>query len=82
MIIRLKIDRQIVWPLVALYMLQFFFGAHKVVYVVSLIWLASLMVRENSMIITLPRVNGLLYYSIVIVMAIVIGMIFQWKSGM
>lgn len=74
MIIRLKIDRQIVWPLVALYMLQFFFGAHKVVYVVSLIWLASLMVRENSMIITLPRVNGLLYYSIVIVMAIVIGM--------
>ena len=32
------------------------------------------MVRENSMIITLPRVNGLLYYSIVIVMAIVIGM--------
>ena len=31
MIIRLKIDRQIVWPLVALYMLQFFFGAHKVV---------------------------------------------------
>lgn len=42
MIIRLKIDRQIVWPLVALYMLQFFFGAHKVVYVVSLIWLASL----------------------------------------
>lgn len=26
------------------------------------------------MIITLPRVNGLLYYSIVIVMAIVIGM--------
>lgn len=74
MIIRLKIDRQIVWPLVALYMLQFFFGAHKVVYVVSLIWLASLMVRENSMIITLPRVNGLLYYSIVIVMATVIGM--------
>ena len=74
MIIRLKIDRQIVWPLVALYMLQFFFGAHKVVYVVSLIWLASLMVRENSMIITLPRVNGLLYYSIVIVMAIGIGM--------
>lgn len=74
MIIRLKIDKQIVWPLVALYMLQFFFDANKVVYVVSLIWLAYLMVRENSMIITLPRVNGLIFYCLMIVITLIIGM--------
>lgn len=74
MVIRLRIDKQIVWPLVAMYILQFFFGANKVVYVASLIWLSFLMIRENSMIITLPRVGGLVFYFIVIVTTLIVGM--------
>lgn len=74
MVIRLRIDKQIVWPLVAMYILQFFFGANKVVYVASLIWLSFLMIRGNSMIITLPRVGGLVFYFIVIVTTLIIGM--------
>ena len=72
MVIRLRIDKQIVWPLVAMYILQFFFGANKVVYVASLIWLSFLMIRENSMIITLPRVGGLVFYFIVIVTTLIV----------
>ena len=73
MVIRLRIDKQIVWPLVAMYILQFFFGANKVVYVASLIWLSFLMIRENSMIITLPRVGGLVFYFIVIITTLIVG---------
>lgn len=74
MVIRLKIDRQIVWPLLIIYMVKYFTYNHILVFGMALIWLICLMFNRHSFTITLPRVNGLFFYMITIVMSVLIGL--------
>ena len=73
MVIRIRWENNIVWPLLMLYMLQFFFGAHKAVFAVCLLWMAYLTIKNSSFTVMLPRVSGLLFFCIVIVGSIFVG---------
>lgn len=77
MVIKLKLENQMIWPLFFLLLAQFFAFSEKLLFIAILVWMIMLLVRNNRVIITIPRVYGLKYFMLIIVVATFLGLLFN-----
>lgn len=77
MVIRIRWKNDIIWPLLILFMIRFYTGKHELIFVLSLVWILTLTVRNHKFVLCLPRIKGLLLYVTVIAVSTFIGAMYN-----
>ena len=74
MVIKINIHNEIVWPVMGFLLLSYYGISGQWLFILSVVWLIYLSVRNHSLVATVPRIYGFPLYMVFAIMAGIIGL--------
>lgn len=75
MVIKIKLKHDIVWPLLLILLLQYWGVSGEKILALTVIWYIYLSVKNNKIKLMIPKVRGLGFYSLIILISVIVGLI-------
>lgn len=74
MVIKINIHNEIVWPVMGFLLLSYYGISGQWLFILSVVWLIYLSVRNHSLVATVPRIYGFPMYMVFAIVAGIIGL--------
>ena len=74
MVIKINIHNEIVWPVMGFLLLSYYGISGQWLFILSVVWLIYLSVRNHSLVATVPRIYGFPLYMVFAIVAGIIGL--------